>query len=345
MAWSKKISSVFDCLLKRKLLVDVYPSGEKNFEKVRTILTKPTTIYAGFDATSDSLHIGNLAILMNLIYFQQQGHRVICVIGDATARIGDPSGHTNERAKISLPDINRNAEGIERDIKTIFNNVDQKPHEIDTVAPLILRNSAWYDKKNVIDFVSDVYRESRVGSLLHKTAIKTRLMSPSGLNMSELSYQIFQAYDWSYLYEQFDCRLQVGGSDQAGNIYTGHDYIKRVHKTSDTYGLLSPLILGPKGEKIGKSTSPKSPKLWLNPEKTSPKLMYDSLLKIPDSHIEQFLYIYSKYPDQLVESYIKDYLHNKQQDPRYCQKKLANHIVQTVHGESALEKVLSETNK
>lgn len=337
---AKRSSQLFDKLLRRNLIGDIYPKSQEYHDKLNNILKKPTCVYAGFDATSNSLHVGNLATIMNLIYFQRHGHRVICVIGDATTQIGDPSGHSRDRLKMDKDVISKNASSIEETLQRLFRNHEKyfSANIRDRLqAPVFLRNSMWYNGKNVIDFVGEVFREVRVGGLLHKKSIAERLKSNEGMNMSEFSYQIFQAYDWLELDKLYGCRLQIGGSDQAGNIYTGHDMIKKLTGSTDSIGLLAPLILNSEtGKKLGKSTENKHNNIWLRPEMTSPYQLYQFFQRTPDKDVEKYLKVFSLHEDDVIEDLIYNHL-KKPEDVWYCQRKLAEHVCQLVHGDQGLE--------
>ena len=346
------MSCLLDKLLRRGLISGIYPESDGFRDKLRGLLRNNTaTIYAGFDATATSLHVGNLVALINLLYFQRHGHRVICVIGDATAKVGDPSGHTRDRKVIAKDVIANNAQSIEQTLKRIFRNFND--HILPTVPtettqaltqPIILRNSAWYNDKQVVDFVSDTFRMVRVGSILHKTSIRERLATQEGINMAEFSYQIFQAYDWLELRKRYDCRLQLGGSDQGGNIYTGHDLIKKCLGEKDSIGLLTPLITsGKSGKKLGKSTGKPQDGIWLNAEQSSPFDLYQFFHRTPDKNVEMFLKVFSFLDDSHIEDLIKNHLRVRE-DIWFCQRKLAEQVCLLVHGVEGLNTAKSMTD-
>lgn len=330
-----------DVLIKRNLIETIYPESPVYREKLANILKKPCTVYAGFDATSDSLHVGNLVAIMNLIHLRNFGHRVICVIGDATTHIGDPSGHTRDRITINNQEIEQNTSSIQESLEWIFKNYDDNfvnkssdtKHGLQD--PLIVRNSLWYKDRNVVEFVADIFRHVRVGDILHKTAISERLNSANGMNMSEFSYQIFQAYDWMMLQKLYNCQLQIGGSDQAGNVYTGHDLIKKYTGQQDSIGLLTPLITNSSGKKLGKSKNA-TKGIWLKPQKTTPYQLYQFFHQTPDNNVEKFLRIFSFYDDSVIENMIYDNLKNTE-SVWYCQKKLAEHVCKLIHGKAGLD--------
>lgn len=337
------MSCLFDKLIRRGLISGIYPESVEYRTKLKSLLSKSTTVYTGFDATSSSLHVGNLATIVNLFHFQRDGHQVICVIGDATTQVGDPSGHTRDRKKIEKSVIEENANYIEITLKRLFRNFNKcfnKPNKFDEMKnmkePIIVRNSEWYKDKGVIDFVSDIFREVRVGGLLHKKAIQERLKTNEGMNMSEFCYQIFQAFDWMELRKRHDCRLQIGGADQGGNIYTGHDLIKKCLNDTDSIGLLAPLITsGKSGKKLGKSTEKAQSGIWLREEETSAFDLYQFFHRTPDKDVERFLKIFSFYDEDFIEDLIQNHLKNPD-DIWCCQRKLAEHACLLVHGEEGL---------
>lgn len=339
---SSVIPGLFEALTKRSLVKNIYPESQEFRNKLSQMLTKPAVVYAGFDATSDSLHVGNLVSLMSLMHFQRHGHQVICVIGDATTTIGDPSGHTKDREKIDRNEIEHNSKCIKNNLEQIFHNHIQyfKPSKSVSSSfhePIIINNSTWYHDIKAVDFVSDIFREVRVGGLLHKKSIAERLKSPQGMNMSEFCYQIFQAYDWMQLRALYDCRLQVGGSDQAGNIYTGHEFIKKYMGASDAIGILAPLLVDNEtGKKLGKSTTGSKKSVWLSRAKTSPYNLFQYFHQTSDSDVKKLLDIFTFYDDTVIEDLIYSHL-KKPEDIWFCQRKLAEQVCKLVHGESGLD--------
>lgn len=335
-----KSSTFLDKLFRRTLIEKTYPSSEDYNELIKSMLKKPVAVYSGFDATSNSLHVGNLATIMNLIHFQREGHQVICVIGDATTQIGDPSGHYKDRNRIDKEVIDQNASSIEETLKRLFKNHRKcflDPMRKSNVKdPIIVRNSSWYKGKEVTDFVGEIFREVRIGTLLHKRSIQERIKSQEGMNMSEFCYQIFQAYDWLKLRQLYDCRFQVGGSDQGGNIYTGHDVIKKMTGKKDAIGLLAPLITSRTGLKLGKTSKDANSNIWLSPKRTSPFNLYQFFHRTPDKDVEKYLKVFSLHDEKTIEDLIYNHL-KKSQDVWHCQKKLAEHVCQLVHGEAGLQ--------
>ena len=344
---------LFDKLLKRGLISGIYPESVEYRIKLKELLSNgPRTVYTGFDATASSLHIGNLATLINLLHLQRHGHQVICVIGDATTLVGDPAGRSKERQRFGDKSvIDQNASNIEQTLNKLFKNFNSCFPETKVnlkssiLQPIIVRNSLWYSDKNVVDFVGDVFREVRVGGLLHKKSIQERLQSREGMNMSEFCYQIFQAYDWLELRRRYNCQLQIGGADQGGNIYTGHDLIKKRLRQTDSIGLLAPLITsGKTGKKLGKSTDKSSSSIWLREEQTSPFDLYQFFHRTPDCDVEKFLKVFSFYEEEVIADLIENYL-KKPDDIWFCQHKLAEHACMLVHGKEGLDIARRKTNE
>lgn len=201
-----------------------------------------------------------------------------------------------------------------------------------------LTNSQWYKDKNVISFIAEHFKQIRMGGLLHKKSLSERINSPTGMNLSEFCYQVFQAYDWLHLRTELDCRIQIGGMDQSGNIYTGHELIKKVSAT-DTFGLLTPIITNQNGKKIGKSNDSQDSTdstVWLDGSKTSPFKLYQYFHRVPDTKVDEFLRIYTFIDDHTIEDMMVKHL-KKPDDVWFCQRKLAEHVCLLLHGKQGLE--------
>ena len=235
---------------------NVFPLGSAS-EIAEWLKSGSRTIYAGFDPTADSLHIGNLLVIMAMLHAQRAGHKVIALIGGATAKIGDPSGKTSERPSLGDTIINNNVLGITENIERIFYNhqefvaSESKMGSIptDMIPVQIVNNNTWYNKMNIIDFLKTAGRKFRLGKLLSRDSVKTRLSTgdtkdggkpdpDGGLSFTEFTYQVFQAYDWFHLHHKFECSIQLGGSDQMGNIATGHEFITKFETSPEKWTLL-----------------------------------------------------------------------------------------------------------
>lgn len=330
----RQASRLYETLCRRQLLSSIYPESVEYRDKLKSLLEKPCTVYCGFDATSDCLHVGHLSVFMTLAQFYLHGHQTICLIGDATARVGDPSGHDKDRVPLLKGAVETNAAAIEDTIDRLYNNLEtfvrrQGYPATELKKPMLIRNSQWYNDNNVIDFMTEAFRYVRVGSLLHKKHIQERVKSSTGINMSEFSYQIFQAYDWLKLRELYDCKLQVGGSDQGGNIYTGHDLIKKISNKTDSIGILAPLILGKKGKKLSKTEGKGN--IYMSAERTPPRNLYNFFHSTPDSEIDRYLRIFTLYDEDTIDQFMRNDS-KKPDDIWFCHKRLAESVCQLVHG-------------
>ena len=247
----------------------------------RLLDEEPMVVYCGFDPTSDSLQLGNLVPLITLARFQRAGHRPIVVLGGGTGMIGDPSFRSDERHLLDDETIARNIEGQRPQFAKVldFDSSDN---------PAILVNNAdWLAKLNLIDFLRDVGKSFSVNVMMSRESVKQRIAAQTGISFTEFSYQILQAYDFFHLYSEYGCRLQVGGSDQYGNILAGVDYIRR--RTGRDHGaaaLTFPLVQSSTGEKLGKTAAGA---LWLDPERTSPYEWYQYWLNVSDADAVRYL--------------------------------------------------------
>ncbi len=220
---------------------------------------RPRTVYAGFDPTADSLHVGHLMAIMVLRRFQQAGHRPIALVGGATGMIGDPSGKSEERKLLALDELRHNVEAVAQQLRR-FLDFDRQPN-----GALLLNNYDWMSRFSFLDFLREVGKHVPVNVMLTKDSVKARLeKSDSGLSYTEFSYMLLQAYDFVYLYQNYGCEIQVGGSDQWGNITAGIDLARRLLGVQ-LYGLTCPLLTKSDGTKMGKT---ESGALWLDPRKT-----------------------------------------------------------------------------
>ncbi|PSN31760.1 Tyrosine--tRNA ligase [Blattella germanica] len=278
-------------LHERGMFEDIFPD---NSNQVVTDLlnSKPQCVYAGFDPTADSLHIGNLLVLINLLHWQRAGHSVVALIGGATGRIGDPSGRTSDRPQLKSSTVTENVNSLKKNIKQIFDNHNQyiwRKGDDCLVEPIIVDNLQWYSEQNVIEFISQIGRHFRMGTMLSRQSVQSRLSSETGMSFTEFCYQVFQAYDWLHLFHKYNCRFQIGGSDQMGNIVSGHDLISRV-TDEQVYGLTLPLVTTETGNKFGKS---EGNAIWLNAEKSPPFDLYQFFVRCRDSEVENYLKLFT----------------------------------------------------
>ncbi|KRX89274.1 Nedd8-activating enzyme E1 catalytic subunit, partial [Trichinella pseudospiralis] len=301
-----------------------------NLESIRGL---QPCIYAGFDPSSDSLHIGNLLIICTLLRFHLHGFKIIFLIGSATSRLGDPSGRSMERDRLSLDEIQSNSQCIQYTLKSILRNFEKIKISLNSTTalstPAVLDNTDWYHQMNVLDFFDVVGRTFRLRHMMDKQCIRERIHR-EGMSYAEFSYQTLQAYDWLHLYEKFGCLLQIGGVDQTGNIHSGHDLIRFFHNQS-AYGLLVPLMLSSTGEKIGKSVGSS---LWLNSSRTSSFVFYQYFLQLTDKDANSMMKLFSFCSDADLERILAE--HCQQPEKRIVQRFLADQLTLLVHSESGL---------
>ncbi|XP_033200980.2 tyrosine--tRNA ligase, mitochondrial [Bombus vancouverensis nearcticus] len=292
----------------------------------------PQCIYAGFDPTADSLHIGNLLVLINLLHWQRCGHQVIILLGGATGSIGDPSFRKTERVEIEHLILQENIECIRNDVENIIRNHAKyfcKNHQ--HLAPIkILNNIEWYKDMNLLSFIKDIGKYFRMGTMLGRSSVRSRLESTTGMSFTEFSYPLFQAYDWLYLHSKYNCLFQVGGQDQMGNIVSGYDLITKYTK-NQVYGLTLPLITAQDGLKFGKSTGNV---VWLSPTKSSSFQLYQYFIRIEDAVVEKFLYFFTFLSVHNIKYIVQK--HFKRPELRLAQKILAEKVTILVHGEEGL---------
>ncbi|XP_026725109.1 tyrosine--tRNA ligase, mitochondrial [Trichoplusia ni] len=325
-------------LNERGMYQDMFPNTAGT--EILDLLNKaPQCVYAGFDPTANSLHVGNLLVIINLLHWQRGGHNVIALLGGATGFIGDPSGRSTERVALQQEIIQNNIKCIKSNLETVFENhqkyIWNDERKLNPVR--IVNNETWYRDIDSIQFVSEIGRNFRMGTMLLKQSVQARINSEIGMSFTEFAYQIFQSYDWQHLLKEYNCRFQIGGSDQMGNISAGHELISRTSKKS-VYGLTLPLVTTEEGDKFGKSAGNA---IWLDPKKTSPYSLYQFFIRTKDSEVEKLLKLFTFY--SLGE--IKDIMfkHKEHPDQRYPQTCLAEHLTTLVHGKEGVEKALKAT--
>ncbi|CAG9094317.1 unnamed protein product [Plutella xylostella] len=327
-------------LSERGMYQDLFPNTSA--AEIKEILEKsPQCVYAGFDPTANSLHVGNLLVIINLIHWQRAGHNVVALLGGATGHIGDPSGRSSDRIALQKDILQENIKSIKKNLETVFENHEKYllPENKGPLKPVrIVNNEDWYRKVDSIRFVSEIGRNFRMGTMLLKHSVQTRINSEVGMSFTEFAYQIFQAYDWLHLLKEYDCRFQIGGSDQMGNISAGHELISRVAK-KEVYGLTLPLVTTEEGDKFGKSAGNA---LWLDPEKTSPYSLYQYFVRTKDSDVERLLKLFTFHT--LGE--VKDIMTRHQQAPekRIAQNSLAEQLILLVHGNEGLQRARKATS-
>ncbi|XP_060022576.1 tyrosine--tRNA ligase, mitochondrial [Lagenorhynchus albirostris] len=292
----------------------------------------PQTIYCGFDPTADSLHVGHLLALLGLFHFQRAGHNVIALVGGATARLGDPSGRTKEREALEAERVQSNARALRQGLKALAANHQQLFANGRTWGSFtVLDNSAWYQKQDLMDFLAAVGGHFRMGTLLSRLSVQTRLKSSEGMSLAEFLYQVLQAYDFYYLFQHYRCRVQLGGSDQLGNIMSGYEFIHKL-TGEDVFGISVPLITSTTGAKLGKSAGNA---VWLNRDKTSPFELYQFFVRQQDDLVERYLKLFTFLPLPEIDHIMQ--LHIKEPEKRGPQKRLATEVTKLVHGQEGLD--------
>ena len=312
------MENVIKILRERGLLEDVTnPEIEKAVES-------PITVYAGFDPSSDSLQVGNFVTIMGLSHFQRCGHKVIAVAGGATGMIGDPSGKSSERQLLTPDQVDRNLEGIRENLSR-FLDFDHP-----TAPAKILNNHDWFADFTFIDFLRDVGKYFRMGSMLNKDSVRSRLDSEVGMSFTEFSYQLLQGYDFLRLMDDEGCSVQLGGSDQWGNITAGTDLIHRL-RDDEAYGVTMPLICDSSGQKFGKS---EGNAVYLDAKKTSYFDFYQFFVRQDDADVIKLLKVFTFLPLDEVGQYAQCVA--EAPEKREAQLRLAEEMTRTVHGEEGL---------
>lgn len=293
---------------------------------------KKISFYIGYDPTAKSLQIGNLACIITMRRFQLAGHKPVCVIGGATGMIGDPSGKNSERVMLTEENIQENILGQRAQLERLLDF--KSPHN----GAIILNNYDWMSKFSFIDFLRDVGKRFRVTEMLAKESVKNRINSEVGISFTEFSYQMLQAYDFRILAKEHDILLQIGGSDQWGNITAGID-LSRKMDGKQVYGIVIPLVTDSNGNKFGKSEGGTA--IYLDPEMTSPYQMYQYFFNSDDSSVVKYLKFFTfQSLDQIsvLEQKTKDEPHLRE-----AQRVLASEVVKLVHGEEGLEAATAAT--
>ena len=299
------------------------------------LLEKSCSGYIGFDPTADSLHIGSLVQILILMHFQKCGHKPIVLVGGATGMIGDPSGKSNERNLLSQDDLDKNINGIYKQLSKFLNFDSDKKN-----SAVLCNNNDWFKDINLIDFIRDTGKYITVNYMIAKESVKKRLSKDStvGMSFTEFSYQLIQAYDFYHLFSEKNCLVQMGGSDQWGNITSGVELIRK--KTGEkAYALTCPLITKADGTKFGKT---EAGNVWLDRNKTSPYKFYQYWLNISDADAKKYIKIFTFYSENEIEEYIKT--HDEAPHQRFLQKTIANYLTKLVHCEEDLDKSIKASN-
>jgi tyrosyl-tRNA synthetase len=313
----------------RGLVHDMMPGTEEQ------LLKEMTTTYIGFDPTSDSLHIGSLVPIILLVHLEQFGHKPIALVGGATGMIGDPSGKSDERNLLDEATLEKNVAGIKAVLSRFldFNSTAEN-------APILVNNYDWMKDFSFINFARDVGKRITVNYMMAKDSVKKRLTGETseGMSFTEFTYQLVQGYDFLHLYRAKKCTLQMGGSDQWGNITTGTELVRRI-ESGKAYALTCPLITKADGTKFGKS---EGGNIWLDAERTSPYKFYQYWLNTSDVDAEKYIKIFTFLDKETIEKLISE--HNEAPHLRVLQKRLAEEITVMVHSQADLENAIAASN-
>lgn len=281
----------------------------------------PVSLYYGCDPTADSLHVGNLLGLLVLRRFQDAGHRPVALAGGATGMVGDPSGRSEERNLLDEETLARNVAAIKAQIGRIV--------DVDGGAGVLVDNRDWTGEVRLLDFLRDVGKHVTVNTMLARESVKNRLASEHGISFTEFSYMLLQAHDFLRLEESFGVQVQIGGSDQWGNMLGGVDLIRRVH-SRPAWVLAWPLLTAPDGTKLGKTTGAR---IWLDPLRTSPYQFFQHWMATDDRQVRQFLLQFTLLTIGEVDAVLAE--HDPAPERRIAQRRLAHEVTSLVHGEPA----------
>lgn len=315
----------------RGLFHDMMPGTEEQ------LLKEATTAYIGFDPTADSLHIGSLVQIILLMHLRRFGHKAIALVGGATGMIGDPSGKSNERNLLDEATLNHNVEGI-KGVLSRFLDFNAK----DENAPILVNNYDWMKDFTFIDFARDIGKRITVNYMMSKDSVKKRLSGEEGsegMSFTEFTYQLIQGYDFYHLNKEYNCLLQMGGSDQWGNITTGTELVRRMNvgneERSKAYALTTPLITKADGSKFGKS---EGGNVWLDADKTSPYKFYQFWLNTTDVDAEKYIKIFTFLDQETIAQLIAE--HKEAPHVRVLQKRLAEELMLLVHSKEDLDSAI-----
>lgn len=298
------------------------------------LLKTPTTFYVGTDPTADSLHLGHLLAFTTAKLLQRYGHKPIVLLGGATAFIGDPSFKSEERKLLSSETVAHNIQGIRRQVERLLDFNSNEPN-----GAIMVNNYDWMKDFTFIDFAREVGKCITVNYMMAKESVKKRLeREGNGMSFTEFTYQLIQGYDFVELYKKYNCKLQIGGSDQYGNGTTGIELIRRMVGGTDACIITWPLVTKADGTKFGKS---EKGNIWLDKDKTSPFEFYQFWLNQSDTDSERFIKLFTMIPLEEIATLIKT--HRESPSKRLLQRKLAEYMTLMVHGDKALESVIQAT--
>jgi len=304
----------------RGLIRDIIPGTEERLTK------EPITAYVGFDPTADSLHIGSLIPIIVLVHLQKFGHKPIALVGGATGMVGDPSGKSEERNLLSKEVLDKNVAAVKQQLSHFLNFNSEVPN-----AAELVNNFDWFKDITFLDFIRDAGKLISVNYMMAKDSVKKRLEGDNGMSFTEFTYQLIQGYDFYWLYQNKNCQLQFGGSDQWGNITTGTEFIRR-KAGGEAFAFTCPLLTKSDGSKFGKS---EKGNIWLDASKTSPYTFYQFWLNTADADAERFLKVFTFLTEKEISELAAQHKGNEHQ--RILQKKLAEELTCFVHSRQDYE--------
>lgn len=310
------------------MIQDIMPGTKEQLDK------EMTTAYIGFDPTADSLHIGSLVPIILLVHLQKAGHKPIALVGGATGMVGDPSGKSEERNLLSEAVLNKNVAGVKAQLEKFLDFDTTKPN-----AAEMANNLDWFKGISFLDFIRDTGKHITVNYMMAKDSVKKRLEGEAGMSFTEFTYQLVQGYDFYWLYQNKNCKLQMGGSDQWGNIVTGTELIRR-KCGGEAFAFTCPLIKKADGGKFGKT---EQGNIWLDGEKTTPYHFYQFWLNANDSDAETWIKIFTFLDEHTINDLIAE--QKKDASKRVLQKTLAKEVTIFVHGEAEYNKAIETTEK
>jgi tyrosyl-tRNA synthetase len=308
----------------RGLIHDIMPGTDEQLKKESTLG------YIGFDPTADSLHIGSLVPVMLLVHFQRAGHKPIALVGGATGMVGDPSGKSEERQLLSVEQIQANIDGQRKQLEKFLD------FDCGESSAEIVNNYDWFKEFNILHFIRDVGKHISVNYMMAKESVKKRL--ESGMSFTEFTYQLIQGYDFYWLYKNRGLKLQMGGSDQWGNIVTGTELIRR-KEGGEAFALTAPLVKKADGSKFGKS---EGGNVWLDPERTTPYKFYQYWLNSSDEDASNYIRIFTLFDKDKIEALEKE--HNEAPHLRILQKTLAEDLTTRIHSKQELDAALKASS-
>lgn len=320
--------NLLDELSWRGMIQDIMPGTREQLEK------ELTTGYIGFDPTADSLHIGSLLPILLLVHFQRAGHKPIALIGGATGMVGDPSGKSEERNLLNEETLQRNILGVKAQLEQFLNFSPTLPN-----AAELANNYDWFKSISFIDFLRDTGKHITVNYMMAKDSVKKRIEGETGISYTEFAYQLMQAYDFYWLFQQKQCKLQMGGSDQWGNMTTGTELIRR-KCGGEAFVFTNPLVTKSDGGKFGKT---ESGNIWLDPAKTSPYQFYQFWLNASDTDATRWIKLFTFLTREEIDSITET--HQQNPSARTLQRKLASEVTSFVHGHAELSKAIETTEK